>query len=144
MKEGGRTTDEGGDTAAEEAESAGHHVSRRSLVSDDATMIRREVKAFLAGRDDVLLFTGGTGLSPGDVTVETVRPYFDKELDGFGELVRRLGYDEIGSAASLTRATAGVASGKLIVCMPGSPNGVKTAMRAFVGEFPHILFIAGA
>jgi molybdenum cofactor biosynthesis protein B len=142
MKEGAEYTDEGGDLAAREARQAGHTVSRRSLVSDDRMMLRREVKRFLAGGDDVLLLTGGTGLSPRDITIETVRPFFEKELIGYGELVRRLGYDDIGTAAALTRATAGIASGKLMVCMPGSPDGVKTAMRAFVEEFPHILFIA--
>ncbi|HUI23586.1 MAG TPA: MogA/MoaB family molybdenum cofactor biosynthesis protein [Nitrososphaerales archaeon] len=142
MKDGSRYTDEGGDAAAEEAERVGHTVSRRILVSDDRTMLRKEVRRFLAGRDEVLLLTGGTGLSPRDVTVETVRPYFEKELDGFGELVRRLGYEEIGGAAILTRATAGVASGKLIVCMPGSPGAVRTAMKAFAREFAHALFIA--
>jgi len=76
------------------------------------------------------------------VTIETVRPFFDKELDGFGELVRRLGYEEIGSAALLTRATAGVVSGKIIVCLPGSPDAVRTAMRAFAGEFSHARFVA--
>jgi len=135
-------SDEGGDVAAEEAKRAGHKVIQRNLVSDDAAMLRREVKTFLAGKGDVLLFTGGTGLSPRDITTETVRPFFDKELEGFGELVRRLGYEDIGSSAILTRATAGVARGKLIVCMPGSPGGVRTAMRAFVDEFPHVVFIA--
>jgi molybdopterin adenylyltransferase len=142
MREGSEYTDEGGDAAAGGAKEAGDEVTRRGLISDDRSMLRREVKEFLGGRDDVLVFTGGTGLSPSDVTVETVRPFFEKEIEGFGELVRRLGYDEIGSSAALTRAAAGVTSGKLIVCLPGSPNGVKTAMRAFAGEFPHILFVA--
>ena len=142
MREGAEYTDESGDAACEEAERAGHKVTRRSLVSDDRTMLRREVKGFLSGKDDVLLLTGGTGLSPRDITVESVRPFFDKELEGFGELVRRLGYDEIGGAAILTRATAGVASGKLIVCMPGSPGAVRTAMRAFAHEFGHAKSIA--
>ena len=128
--------------AAEEAARAGHQVVRRSLVSDDSTMIREALKMFLSGKNDVLLFAGGTGLSPRDITVETVRPFFEKELEGFGELVRRLGYDEVGTAAALTRATAGVASGKLIVCMPGSPGGVRTAMKAFAREFAHMVFIA--
>jgi len=141
-REGVPYTDEGGDAIAQACVGAGHRVARRTIISDEGPMIRRETKAFLAGRDDVLLFTGGTGLSPRDVTVETVKPFFEKELEGFGELVRRLGYDEIGSAAALTRATAGVARGKLIVCMPGSPNAVRSAMKAFVGEFPHVLFIA--
>jgi molybdopterin adenylyltransferase len=142
MKGGAEYTDESGDAAAEEAGRAGHNVTRRALISDDRAMLRREVRGFLAGSDDVLLFTGGTGLSPRDITVETVQPFFDKELEGFGELVRRLGYDEIGSAAVLTRATAGVVSGKLILCMPGSPGAVRTAMRAFAGEFGHARFIA--
>jgi len=142
MTEGRPFTDEAGDVAAEEAGRAGHSVTGRVMISDDRTMIRREARAFLSGEDDVLLFAGGTGLSPRDLTVETIRPFFEKELEGFGELVRRLGYDEVGAAAALTRATAGVAKGKLIACMPGSPNGVRTAMRAFVNEFPHMVFIA--
>ncbi len=142
MAKGDQYSDDAGDIAAQEAEKAGHHVAYRGLVSDDAAMIRREVKGFLAGKDDVLLLTGGTGLSPRDITVETVGPFLEKELDGFGELVRRFGYDEVGSSAALTRATAGVAKGKLIVCMPGSPAAVRTSMRAFAGEFPHAVFIA--
>ena len=143
MKARTEYTDEGGDAAAERAEAAGHKVSRRAMVSDDRAMIRREVKRFLESGDDVLLLTGGTGLSSRDVTVETVRPFFEKELEGFGELVRRLGFEEIGTSAVLTRATAGVASGKLILCMPGSPGAVRTAMKAFAGEFAHVRFVAG-
>ena len=142
MKSGADYADEAGDVAASVARKAGHDLTHRSLVSDDRAMIRREVKRFLSGHDDVLLMAGGTGLSPRDITVETVRPFLEKELDGFGELVRRLGYNEVGSAAALTRATAGVAAGKLIICMPGSPGAVQTAMNAFVGEFPHMVFIA--
>jgi molybdenum cofactor biosynthesis protein B len=129
---------------SDETRRAGHLVVRRSLVSDDRDMLKKEVRGFLSGNDDVLLFAGGTGLSPRDITVEVVRPFFEKEIDGFGELVRRLGYEQVGSAAALTRATAGVTGGRLIVCMPGSPDAARTAMKAFVGEFPHILFIAGA
>jgi len=135
-------TDEGGDVAVKEVTRAGHKVIRRTLISDDAGMLRKEARTFIAGEDDVLLFTGGTGLSPRDVTVETIRPFFEKELEGFGELVRRLGVEEIGASAILTRATAGVASGKLIVCTPGSPGAVKTAMKAFAKEFAHVVFIA--
>ncbi len=135
-------TDEAGDIAADQVTKSGHRLTRRALISDDAAMLRREAQSFLSGPDDVLLLAGGTGLSPRDITVETIRPFFEKELDGFGELVRRLGYEEVGSAAALTRATAGVASGKLIVCMPGSPGAVMTAMRAFGGEFAHMVFIA--
>lgn len=135
-------TDEAGEVAEKESRSAGHTVSGRGLVSDDAMMIRTEVRRFLSGSDDVLLLTGGTGISGADITIETVRPFLEKELEGFGELLRRLSYDEVGSAAVLTRATAGVVGGKLIVCMPGSPGAVRTALRSFAGEFPHALFVA--
>ena len=135
-------TDEAGDAAESEVTKAGHVVIAKALLSDDANMLRREARAFLKGRDDVLLLTGGTGVSSRDLTIETLRPFFEKELPGFGELLRRVSYDEIGSAAMLTRATAGVARRKLLVCMPGSPSAVKTALRVSIGEFPHMLYVA--
>lgn len=141
-KEGVKFDDEGGDTAEREVRAAGHAVTGRGLVSDDPRMLRKETAAFLQGADDVLLFTGGTGVSTRDVTIETVTPYFEKELAGFGELLRRLSYEEVGSAAMLTRATMGVAKGKLILCLPGSPGAVRSAMRAAVGELPHAVYIA--
>jgi molybdenum cofactor biosynthesis protein B len=144
MKEGQEFTDEAGDIAEGEIKAAGHVVTRRALVSDDATMLRKEVKRFLSGRDDVLVLTGGTGVSSSDVTIETVRPFFQKELDGFGELLRRLSFDEIGAAAMLTRATMGVAKGKLILCLPGSPGAVRTALKASLGELPHAAYIASS
>jgi molybdopterin adenylyltransferase len=142
MKEGKAYSDEGGDTAEAEVKKAGDVVTSRRLLSDDAGMLRREVRSFLKGKDDVLLLTGGTGVSSRDVTIETVRPFFQKELDGFGELLRRLSFDEIGTAALLTRATLGVADGKLILCIPGSPGAVKTALKAFAAELPHIVYVA--
>jgi len=141
-KAGANFKDEAGDAAELEAKKAGHLVTGRQLISDDATMLRREATRFLKGKDDILLLTGGTGVSSRDITIETLRPYFEKEIPGFGELLRRVSYDKIGSAAMLTRATAGVARGKLIVCMPGSPDAVRTALRASLSEFPHILFVA--
>lgn len=139
---GGTFTDEAGDIAEAEAKRAGYEVTGRTLVSDDAGMLRREVEDFLGGGDDILLLAGGTGVSSRDITIETVRPYFEKELPGFGELLRRASHEEIGGAAMLTRATAGVARGKLLVCMPGSPNAVKTALEAAMAEFPHVLYVA--
>lgn len=142
MKKGDAYSDEAGDVAESETKKAGHSVTARFCVSDDKAMIARKVRSFLSGRDDVLLLTGGTGVSNRDVTIETVRPFFEKELEGFGELLRRRSYDKIGSAAMLTRATAGVAKGKLILCMPGSPDGVRTALENFIAEVPHVLFVA--
>ncbi|HUH82476.1 MAG TPA: MogA/MoaB family molybdenum cofactor biosynthesis protein [Nitrososphaerales archaeon] len=137
-----RFTDESGDVAEAEVRKEGHHVTARGLISDDAKMIKSEARKFLDGTDDILLFTGGTGVSRRDITIETVRPFFQKELPGFGELLRRISYGEIGGAAMLTRATAGTARGKLLVCLPGSPDAVRTALRASASEFPHIVSVA--
>ena len=131
-----------GDTAQRELEKLGYVLKVRELVSDDAGMLRREADRFLSGKEDVLIFIGGTGVSSKDLTIETIRPYLEKELHGFGEMLRRLSYGEIGSAAILTRATAGVARGKLIVCLPGSPEAVTVALKNMAKEFPHTLFVA--
>ena len=142
-KEAGKTmSDESGDNAEKESRKLGYKVTRKSLVSDEAAMIREEVEHFLKSGDDVLIVTGGTGVSSRDVTIETVRPYIEKELDGFGEALRRLSYEHIGPAAIMTRATAGVARGKLLVCLPGSPDAVSLAVSKLGGEFPHAVFIA--
>jgi molybdenum cofactor biosynthesis protein B len=143
MKQGGKPfTDESGDVAEAEMKKAGHVISGRTLISDDRAMLRREARRFLSGKDDVLLFTGGTGVSSRDVTIETVSPLFEKELPGFGELFRRASYESVGPASMLSRAAAGVAKGKLIVCLPGSPRAVETALRTTLSEFPHIIFVA--
>ena len=134
--------DESGDTAEAEIKAAGHLVASRSLVSDDARMLRREVKTFLGSPDDVLLLTGGTGVSSKDITIETVRPFFQKELGGFGELFQRLSYDEVGAAAMLGRATLGVVDGKLVMCLPGSTGAVRTALKATANELPHAAYVA--
>jgi len=135
-------TDEAGDVARSELAKCGYELKVRELVSDDAGMLKQQADRFLAGGEDVLIFLGGTGVSSRDVTIETIRPYLEKELHGFGEMLRRLSFQEIGSAALLTRSTAGVAKGKLIVCLPGSPAAVGLALRTFGKEFPHVLFVA--
>jgi len=134
--------DESGDSAQHELVKLGYELKIRELISDDQEMLRKEVEKFLSGREDVLIFLGGTGVSGRDVTIETIRPFMEKELDGFGETLRHLSYEEIGSAAIMTRATAGVAKGKLIVCLPGSPGAVSLALKSLGREFPHILFVA--
>ncbi len=143
MHGGSEYKDDSGDLAARLIAEAGHKAGTRTLLPDDRVMIRRAVKDFLDSGAQVLVLIGGTGVSPSDVTVETVVPFFEKELTGFGELLRSISYQTIGSAALLTRATAGTAKGKLIVCLPGSPEGVETALRSFISEFPHIVSIAG-
>ncbi|HZW85334.1 MAG TPA: molybdenum cofactor biosynthesis protein B [Nitrososphaerales archaeon] len=143
-KGGQEYTDESGDTAAELIEGAGHNVSSRMLVPDDLRLIGKQVKDFLKSEEDVLLLTGGTGAAESDVTIEAVRPFFDKELEGFGELFRRLSYDEVGTAAMLTRAMAGVSKGKVFLCLPGSPGAVRTALNFALGELPHLIHVARA
>ncbi|HYB75855.1 MAG TPA: molybdenum cofactor biosynthesis protein B [Nitrososphaerales archaeon] len=142
MESGEDYTDEAGDAARDESEKIGFKISSRHLVSDDAEALRTCVRRFLTGNADVLLFTGGTGISRRDITIETASKFFEKELDGFGELLRRTSYPRVGAASALTRATAGVAKGKLIVCMPGSPDAVRTALKVFGSEIPHVLFVA--
>jgi molybdenum cofactor biosynthesis protein B len=138
----GKVSDESGDVASAEIAKLGYRLARRALVSDEPVMIKEEIERFLKGKDDVLLLLGGTGVSKRDVTIETARPFFEKELDGFGEMLRASSFKKLGAAAMLTRATAGVTGGKLIVCLPGSPDAAATAIKGFGKEFPHILFVS--
>lgn len=142
VQAGEKVTDESGEVASKEVRRLGHSVTLRKLVSDDVGMIGEVVREFLTGEGDVLVFLGGTGVSKTDVTIETVRPHFEKELEGFGELLRSSSFRRVGAAAMLTRATAGVVDGKLILCIPGSPDAARVALRTFGGEIPHALFVA--
>jgi molybdenum cofactor biosynthesis protein B len=99
------------------------------------------MRAALASRRvDVLIVTGGTGLSRTDVTFETISPCLERQIPGFGEIFRRISYDEIGSPAIMSRAFAGTIKRKAVFCLPGSPNGVKTAMEKLIlPELGHII-----
>jgi molybdenum cofactor biosynthesis protein B len=114
-------------------ERGGHQVAWRGWVRDDVTAIRRMVRGALARRDvDAVLITGGTGIAPRDVTPEAVAPLVRRWLPGFGELFRVLSHDQIGAAAWLSRAAAGVAGDRLVVLLPGSPDAVELAARQLV------------
>ncbi len=117
----------------------GGEVVHYELIPDDIEMIRHALKNCLYSEADVLIFTGGTGLSPTDVTIESVTPYLEKEITGFGELFRQKSIDQIGNAVMLTRAIAGVARKKAIFCLPGSPNAVKLALEIMLPEMGHII-----
>jgi molybdenum cofactor biosynthesis protein B len=134
-------TDSGGRRLRELAEGAGHRIVSAEIVRDDLAAIRAAVETALAAEGvDLLLLTGGTGVSPRDVTVEAIRPLFEKELPGFGELFRALSFAEIGSAAMLSRATAGIARGRAIFLLPGSPAALDLAMsRLILPEARHLL-----
>jgi molybdenum cofactor biosynthesis protein B len=126
-------TDGGGQCAADLLAGAGHPVPLREIVKDDAGQIAAAVRRALA-RDDVraLVLTGGTGVAPRDVTPEAVAPLLERTLPGFGELFRALSFQEIGSAALLSRATAGIAAGKPVFVLPGSRAGVRLALEKLV------------
>jgi molybdenum cofactor biosynthesis protein B len=126
-------TDVGGARLAGAVEAAGQRVVSRTIVADETLPIRAAVRALCAEAGvDVVLVTGGTGVAPRDVTVEAVAPLFEKELPGFGELFRMLSYAEIGAAAYLSRATAGVAAGRAVYVLPGSPAALDLAMTKLV------------
>ena len=109
------------------------------IIPDEKENLTDEIEKLISDDVDVILTNGGTGLSPRDITVETVELLFEKKIDGFGELFRAKSYEEIGSAALLSRATAGVYKKTIIFSMPGSPNAVKTAMNIIMDELPHFV-----
>ena len=126
-------TDETGRAAIHLLEGAGHKVAAYEIVRNDTTQIQEALERFLDDeRIQVVITSGGTGISPKDKTVDTVSALLDRHLEGFGELFRRLSYDEIGEAAIISRATAGVARGKLVFCLPGSQNAMELGLRRII------------
>jgi len=123
---------------------AGHEVRRYEIVRDDAPAIADCVRERVgSGEVQALILSGGTGLASRDVTVEAVRPLIDKEVPGFGELFRYLSYADIGSAAMLSGAIAGVAGGVIVICLPGSTAAVELAMtKLILPELGHMVFLA--
>ena len=141
FSETGRINDPSGDLIVQILRKKGHRVTLRRIVSDDKTQIQRTMmKALKSRKIDVIVSSGGTGISPRDVTIEAVQPLLEKTIPGFGELFRALSYEKIGPAAVLTRAIAGVAKGKVVFCLPGSPQSVSLALESLVlPEAGHIL-----
>jgi len=137
--------DPGGSLLAGLLEEAGHEVVSRSLVRDELELLREQVRKLLTEpRVQVVLLTGGTGLAPRDVTPEAVAPLLERSLPGFGELFRWLSYQEIGSAALLSRAFAGSRGDKLLFALPGSPAAIRTALEKLVlPELGHLVGEAG-
>ena len=134
--------DSGGALIVELVEGAGHRVAARKLVQDDRDTI---VSAFLAIAGDPLvdavISTGGTGIARRDVTFEAVTSIMDRQIVGFGELFRMLSFEEIGSAAMLSRATAGAIGSTAIFALPGSRNAIRLAMeRLILPEIAHVVF----
>jgi len=122
---------------------AGHDVLDFGILDDDSKMIAAHVmEAVRTKTVKAVILTGGTGLANRDVTTETLTPLFEKTIPGFGEIFRYESYRKIGTAAYLSRATAGIISGKPVFCLPGSPEGVALGMKLIIPEISHAVFIA--
>jgi molybdenum cofactor biosynthesis protein B len=141
----GAHDDASGDAIAAALARAGHRVIARSRVRDEVAAIRRAMRSALARTaTDVLILTGGTGVAARDVTPEAVAPLLDKVLPGFGERFRTLSWSEVGAAAWLSRALAGIAGGRLVIVLPGSTRAVELAMRTLVlPELGHVVRLLG-
>jgi len=118
--------DRSGDTLVSRIEGAGHMVAARAIVKDDKAAIVAQLKAWIADtKIDVVISTGGTGVTGRDVTPEAFTSVYEKEIAGFGELFRMLSYEKIGTSAIQSRATAGVAGGTYLFALPGSPGACR-------------------
>ncbi len=138
-------TDSSGRLIRDLLEMRGHLVVVHAIVPDDPERIRQTLTEW-ARRDDVqaILSNGGTGIAGRDTTYDALVDLLEKRLDGFGELFRMLSYAEIGAAAMLSRAVAGVYRGKLVAAMPGSSNAVKLAMiKLLLPELGHLVYEIG-
>ena len=120
------SNDKSGDTLVARLTEAGHKLADRSLVRDDKIAIAAKIKAWSDDEAiDVVITTGGTGLTGRDVTVEAVRPLFDKEIDGFSVIFHQVSFTTVGTSTIQSRACAGIAKGTYIFCLPGSSGAVK-------------------
>ncbi|MGM0590080.1 MAG: MogA/MoaB family molybdenum cofactor biosynthesis protein [Halobacteriota archaeon] len=136
--------DPAGDAIVSIFEDAGHEISTRDLIADRYDGVQQAVNT-VAKRDDVntVVTTGGTGVTPDDVTVEAVEPLFEKVLPGFGELFRTLSYEEIGTRVVATRALAGVVRGTPVFCLPGSESAARLGVKEIiVHEAGHLAGLA--
>jgi len=139
-----REDDPSGDVVESTLTTAGHDVATRDVIRDDLDGIQSAVAA-LAERSDVdaVVTTGGTGVTPDDVTVEAVAPLFDKELPGFGELFRILSYEDVGTKALASRATAGIVDDCVVFCLPGSEAAARLGVEELVAaEVGHLVGLA--
>jgi len=134
-------TDTGGGTVVSMLEGAGHVVVGRAIVRDEEPAVQGWVQAQRSRPDvDAVITTGGTGIARRDHTYEAIERMFDKPLPGFGELFRMLSYQEIGAAAMLSRACAGISQCRVVIALPGSVNAVRLAMDKLVlPELGHLV-----
>jgi molybdenum cofactor biosynthesis protein B len=134
-------TDTAGRAIAELLQAAGHEIVGRTIVHDDPELVRATIERQLANPDvQVIITTGGTGITSRDNTYEAVSGLLDKRLDGFGELFRMLSFEQIGSSAMMSRACAGLSTGRVVAALPGSEAAVRLAMeRLLLPELGHLV-----
>ncbi|MCD5409836.1 MAG: MogA/MoaB family molybdenum cofactor biosynthesis protein [Methanocellales archaeon] len=137
-------TDESGKLIKDLLEEHGHIVVEYAILKDELETIREAVSRLIDDPDvQAIITSGGTGIGKRDVTIEALSGLLDKKLDGFGEIFRFLGYEEIKSAAMMSRALAGIAKGKVMICMPGSKNAVTLGMKKLIiPELGHMVWEA--
>jgi len=134
-------TDESGKLIRTLLEGAGHLVAYYEIIPDDGEKISAALVNNLENLDAIIV-NGGTGISARDGTTEVVKSVIDKELEGFGELFRMLSFQEIGAAAMMSRAVAGVRHGKFVAAVPGSPDACRLAMeKLLIPELGHITYL---
>ena len=118
--------DKSGDTLVERLKASGHRLAGRTIVKDDVRQIRAAARKLIADKNvDVIISTGGTGLTGRDVTIEAMRGLFEKEIEGFGTVFHMISFAKIRTSTMQSRATAGVVKGKYIFCLPGSPGACR-------------------
>ncbi len=134
-------TDASGRAIVELLGAAGHEIAGRAIVKDEPELVRDTIERQLANPSvQAIITTGGTGITSRDSTYEAVSSVLQKRLDGFGELFRMLSYEQIGSAAMMSRACAGLVAGHIVICLPGSEKAVRLAMeRLVIPELGHLV-----
>jgi molybdenum cofactor biosynthesis protein B len=134
-------TDESGKLIKQRLLDKGHKIVYYTILKNDAAILKNKIAELIQQEEvQVIITSGGTGLSHKDVTVDTVQAMLEKQLDGFGELFRQLTYQELGTASIMSRATAGVINGKIIICFPGSLGAATLAMdKIILPEIGHMV-----
>jgi molybdenum cofactor biosynthesis protein B len=133
--------DESGRIIRQKLSETGHRVILYYILKNESDSILEKIYELLKEEElQVIITSGGTGISHRDITVETISPILEKKLDGFGELFRFLTYNEIGTGSIMSRAIAGMAGGKVILCLPGSPEAINLAMEKIIlPELGHLV-----
>ncbi len=133
-------TDRSGQLIRQLSEAAGHRIVEYALVKDEPVQILESLETFGSSAAQAILTNGGTGISRRDQTCDLIAGLLEKTLPGYGELLRMLSFAEVGAAAQLSRAIAGIYRGKIVYCMPGSSNAVRLAMQKLIlPELRHLI-----